>query len=695
MESELFYHVLDRNHNWSKNERLLEQALRKTASFCEDTIKALVLLMELGVIEDIENAMFIDEKMYYVFFDSLVNNYGVDREVSDHAIHLWFDVYGNRIRRKPTQYAEGVFGVWERYEPNDPVNMFNQQIDAMLENMDRSHRYRFEGENTCEYPEKVTSLSLILSNKDGFDFSLFPNVEELYVSHSYDGIIPEVGTWKLKRFSSTRTIKWEELTALPFDNVTDLSICVTASDRPVKLAMPKLRKLQINYREEEGKENLINSVLVLDYYTCLEEVVIRHGAIQDDSQIKLPETLTSLIVVDGNVEGLKWINGYNDSLQKLFVVSCGLKSLVGIEVLANLKSVDLSRNEITSIEPLKGLSAIEELDLSRNQVEDFSALTGLHRLKKLNIAKNRTAADALPGGRDGHVSVIRTDEDYALDRVVRNNMLIQRACSSQQHNDKQSIDTIPAFKRDRIAIRREYSFHYRVREEFQLLVNQEAYKLCPSSFYEFDEYTPDTKRRYFDLMKGQYPFIHMEEFVEKQIERELIHTCDDCDTVFICKDNVLSIAIEKAKDTDGIKIPYTTQTDLEKLWRFITTNWSEYCEKPISRTGYSLDVVYKYSSKVEIEDIYYLILLSLILYENNINSQGFVVIADFRKDGKIKQNKVRRRNLYCAKYEHAKVAIIYGGIDTYEEGFLEGFDLRYEFAKTFSDIINIFESSNE
>lgn len=58
-------------------------------------------------------------------------------------------------------------------------------------------------------------------------------------------------------------------------------------------------------------------------------------------------------------------------------------------LLACSKSVDLSCNELSSIQPLKSLVACKELLLDDNQIADVTPLVVLKKLEKLSLSKNK------------------------------------------------------------------------------------------------------------------------------------------------------------------------------------------------------------------------------------------------------------------------------------------------------------------
>lgn len=81
---------------------------------------------------------------------------------------------------------------------------------------------------------------------------------------------------------------------------------------------------------------------------------------------------------------LKWFK----NLKRLYLPSCDVQSLEGIEELTALEVLDVRNNKIESIEPVKNLKNLVELDCADNPVGDYSVLSGLTKLEWLSIGGN-------------------------------------------------------------------------------------------------------------------------------------------------------------------------------------------------------------------------------------------------------------------------------------------------------------------
>ncbi len=76
----------------------------------------------------------------------------------------------------------------------------------------------------------------------------------------------------------------------------------------------------------------------------------------------------------------------------------GITSLVGIQNLTSLGSLELGNNLITDIRPLRGLTSLEYLHLYNNSITDITALSGLTHLRGITLYNNSiTDISALSG----------------------------------------------------------------------------------------------------------------------------------------------------------------------------------------------------------------------------------------------------------------------------------------------------------
>jgi len=70
-------------------------------------------------------------------------------------------------------------------------------------------------------------------------------------------------------------------------------------------------------------------------------------------------------------------------------VALGITNLAGLEKCQNLAALDLSKNKIIDLRPLKTLTKIQSLSLADNQIEDLSPLAEINALQYLELSRNR------------------------------------------------------------------------------------------------------------------------------------------------------------------------------------------------------------------------------------------------------------------------------------------------------------------
>ena len=66
-----------------------------------------------------------------------------------------------------------------------------------------------------------------------------------------------------------------------------------------------------------------------------------------------------------------------------------IKDVTGLEKCRSLASLDLSKNNVTNLAPLKELANIQYLNLADNQIGDISPLSGIKALQYIELSNNR------------------------------------------------------------------------------------------------------------------------------------------------------------------------------------------------------------------------------------------------------------------------------------------------------------------
>lgn len=95
--------------------------------------------------------------------------------------------------------------------------------------------------------------------------------------------------------------------------------------------------------------------------------------------------------VVGKSKGIKSLEGLQHckALMKLDLEKNEIVDLAPIRELKLLQSVDLASNKIQSLEPLSGLTAIQYLHIANNGIEDIGAIRGMIKLQSLYAAGNK------------------------------------------------------------------------------------------------------------------------------------------------------------------------------------------------------------------------------------------------------------------------------------------------------------------
>lgn len=125
-------------------------------------------------------------------------------------------------------------------------------------------------------------------------------------------------------------------------------------------------------KEELSKIKAISTVLDTDGNPHFDDFITEEGKNSKEAKI----------VVLGSPRDLKDTDDFK------FAVSYGIKSIAGLEYAKNLTMLQLDTNEISDLEPLKGLSKLKSLDLSRNRIVNLEPLKELKNLEYLKLYNN-------------------------------------------------------------------------------------------------------------------------------------------------------------------------------------------------------------------------------------------------------------------------------------------------------------------
>jgi internalin A len=124
----------------------------------------------------------------------------------------------------------------------------------------------------------------------------------------------------------------------------------------------------------------------------LEAAVRRHVlAKRDNDQPLVEDDVKSLSTIEAPGQGIKDLKGLEKcrALALLDLTGNEVSSLDPLQDLKDLQSLQLARNAIRDLKPLEGLVKLQYLDLSGNEVEDLGPLAKLEALNTLYLSRNR------------------------------------------------------------------------------------------------------------------------------------------------------------------------------------------------------------------------------------------------------------------------------------------------------------------
>ncbi|APT28949.1 internalin [Bacillus anthracis] len=110
-------------------------------------------------------------------------------------------------------------------------------------------------------------------------------------------------------------------------------------------------------------------------------------------------TVKALKITDGKKEGITDFSGleFMTNVEELTLQNVNMKNAEFISSLRNLKSVDLSYNQIEDIKPLHSLEDLEKLNVSDNGIKNVPELFKMQKLKTLDLSNNKLDNAALDG----------------------------------------------------------------------------------------------------------------------------------------------------------------------------------------------------------------------------------------------------------------------------------------------------------
>ncbi len=136
----------------------------------------------------------------------------------------------------------------------------------------------------------------------------------------------------------------------------------------------------------------------LKYFTGLSQLTISSAKITDVSALSGMERLRVLDLSNNTISDVRPLAKIQ-TLQELTVSGNYITDMTPIYSLKNLIELDLSNNSITDVTPdITKLANLKTLNLSRNRIRDNSVFSGMKQLNILNLTSNKlTTASPLSG----------------------------------------------------------------------------------------------------------------------------------------------------------------------------------------------------------------------------------------------------------------------------------------------------------
>lgn len=121
-----------------------------------------------------------------------------------------------------------------------------------------------------------------------------------------------------------------------------------------------------------------------------------------------------------------------------------IADLTGLEKCKSLASLDLSKNKITNLAPLKGLTVLQYLNLADNQVEDLAPLSSVMALQYIELSNNKVKNLAPLAGLTNLASLyFSTNQISELEPLLKLPRLTTLYLDGNQINTVKGIGALP------------------------------------------------------------------------------------------------------------------------------------------------------------------------------------------------------------------------------------------------------------
>ena len=165
---------------------------------------------------------------------------------------------------------------------------------------------------------------------------------------------------------------------------------------------PNLRELVIsengNNALEDGIEIDVSPLIIaLGQMPNFEALSMSSCNLHDASVLSALSNIKRLDISYNDLQTLQPLSQLS-SLEELRAYSIGNNDISTLSEMKNLKKLSIGQNEIVDISPLSGLTQLTDLDLESNQIVDISALSSLTELETLDLSANQITDIGVLGG---------------------------------------------------------------------------------------------------------------------------------------------------------------------------------------------------------------------------------------------------------------------------------------------------------
>lgn len=232
---------------------------------------------------------------------------------------------------------------------------------------------------------KLEQLSMADNQVGDANLSSLTNLKSLTVLYLRDNLITDISalatmTQMTQLYLSRNTIsdvsKLAELT-----NLTKLEL----DDNKISDVIALMNLANATYIKLVGNDDIPCGDVDNLAATLSNATVVKPATCIHIADISFADTALAACVTEARTQN-SWVTA--NQVDNLACVEKGVKSLDGLDNLTALETLDLRRNEIVNIKPLRSLIRLKTLKLAKNKVAEISSVALLTRMTFLSISEN-------------------------------------------------------------------------------------------------------------------------------------------------------------------------------------------------------------------------------------------------------------------------------------------------------------------